>query len=85
MDILSCLRSFTLIYGQRILIANDFLYFYIIDKEIDMPLAYDLQRGRQKQNDQLRFDALFETFRKLKIILFTILLLFTKSPPNFWV
>ena len=57
-----------------------------IDKEMDMPLAFYMHLSRWEQNDHIRFGALFITFPKSQIILFTILSLFTKSTDIFfWV
>ena len=47
-----------------------------------MPFLFQL-KYRRKQNDHLKFGAFFVTLQKLQIILFTILSLFTMSPPNF--
>ena len=49
-----------------------------------MPLANYFHLLRWEPNDHTRFGALFVTFTKLQIIVFTILSLFTKSEHNFW-
>ena len=48
-----------------------------------MPLAYYFHLSRPEQNDYFRFGALFVTFPKSQTIMFTILLLLTKSAHNY--
>ena len=47
-----------------------------IDKELDMPLAFYFHLSGRKQNDQIRFGALFVTFPKSKVILYTTLFIY---------
>ena len=58
-------------------------YFLNINKDIHMPFVLYVHQSRQEQNGLYRFGGLFVTFPKSQIILFTISLLFTRSPPNF--
>ena len=53
-----------------------------IEKPLELPLAFCLHLIRFKYNDHFRLGALFVTSPKSQIILFTILLLYTKSPSN---
>ena len=40
----------------------------LIEKPLEMTLAYYFHLGRQDQNDRFRFGALFVTFNKSQII-----------------
>ena len=51
----------------------------IIEKPLELLLAFYFLLSKLEQNDHFRFDGLFVTFPKLQTILVTIWLLITKS------
>ena len=67
------------------LLRNTFCCILTIDEEIHMPLTYFFYLSRLEQNDHFRFGGIFVTFSKLQIILFSILLLFTKTAPHLFI
>ena len=62
---------------------KDLLQDRVVEKPLELHLDFYFLLSRREQNEHFRFGVLVVTFYKLQIILFTILLLLNKSPPNF--